>query len=407
MDQDTSARSKAKEFAIFFVLAGVAGLLVCVLSSWRSCEALLYALGAAILFEGLRLVPRVGPRISVIVKLPLLVAFVLGSLFSVLVGLWLREAPKTVLYISPVRDISSQPFYTEFLQNLVQKSKVTGMDVVVWFPDEDFSGQSQRALLDMAALQKARYGAVIFTPFVQDPKADEEAFFHFISQMKGSNVVLFDTDLSDSLRERISQSGLPIPPCEKGDEAEGGKLAASALINYFSSHHAVNPAVVVFDKPGGSARVVAFRQALNEGARAKVPPLTPQIIEWTSMRYSRNEARETAESAILSGLNIDAVFAGNDASALGVREAILQLRSLNNPHATRDIRIVGYDGTSEVRRLLRSPKESLLFNSVDVRLSDEADKIVWFAGQLIQGNHGVLRRPSEACGTDYKPHLLR
>jgi ABC-type sugar transport system substrate-binding protein len=405
--QDTSSRSRIKEFVIFLMLAGFAGGLVCIFSSWSSCEAFLYAFVAAALVEILRIMPRVGPKVSGIITLPLLVAFLLGSLLSILVTYWLRETPKAILYLSPVRDISSQPFYTEFLQYLVQKSKASGLDVVVWFPDQDFSGQSQRALLNMAAEQKRHFGVVIFTPFLRDAKSDEEAFFQFISRMQGSNVVLFDTDFSDSLRERISKSGLSIPPCEKGDEVEGGKLAASAVLNYFSTHHLPNPVVAVFDSPSGGTRSAVVRQALNEGAKAQTPPLSLKIIEWTSINYGRNEAREVAESSISSGQKIDAVFSGNDASALGVREAILQLRSVGNPYARRDIRIVGYDGSSEVRRLLRSSDENLLLNSVDVGLSDQADNIVWLAGQLIQGNHGILRNPNQGCGAVYKPRLAR
>jgi ABC-type sugar transport system substrate-binding protein len=317
------------------------------------------------------------------------------------------ETPRTILYISPVRDISSQPFYTEFLQYLIQKSKSSGMDVAVWLPDDDFSGQSQRALLDTAAQQKARYGVVVFTPFVRDPNLDEEALFQFMSRMEGSNVVLFDSDFSDKLRERIWKKGLSIPPCETGDQAEGGERAASALIKYFSAHHLLSPVVAVFDNPSRSGpRSVAFRKALDVYARAEVPPLRPQIIEWTSVQYGRNEAREIAEYAFSKGEKIDGIFSGNDASALGVRDAILYLRSINNRNAAKQVRIVGYDGTFEVRRLLRSSNEDLLLNSVDVGIFDQADKIVWLASQLLQGNHSVFREHRQGCGT-YKPHLVR
>ena len=332
-----------------------------------------------------------------------LIALFVGGVGGLLSAKWLEPDRKTILYVSPVPQLSRQPFYGEFVDELLRQAKQGGLDVAVWLPNRDFDPQNQEELLLAALKEKKRYSAVIFSPFIINSE-DEDTLLDFLIKSQDLNLILFDIDISDSVQQRLTNVGLGIPACVKGDELEGGRLAAQATLDYSYSRKLMNPKVVVFDRQlGESQRAHEYQQRLAQGNNG----VKPTITRWLSTRYSRDEGFENALRELSGGeKQIDVIFATNDVSALGVRDAVIQLRNRKPPLATRDLKIIGYDGIDEVNSLLQNPNEDLLLNSVDVRLPDQVGGIMWLVNQLVSDKQKVPHFRGRPC-IQKQPRLLR
>jgi len=331
------------------------------------------------------------------------VALMLGAVGLFLATRWFEPKPKALLYISPVPQLSHQPFYGEFVDELLHQAKQRGFDVTVWLPNKDFDPQSQKDLLLAAQKQQKQYAAVILSPFIINPEEDEDALLDFFTKSQDLSVILFDMDLSNSLQQQLESRGLDIPPCVKGDEIEGGRLAAQATLDYCYSKKLMKPRTVVFDRQrGGSQRGDEYKARLNQGESG----VKPIITRWLTTRYSRDEGFQNTLRELSGGKEVDTIFAANDVSALGARDAIRQLRNRKPPLATKSIRIIGYDGTDEVSRLLQDPNEELLLNSVDVRLPDQVAGIMWLVDQLLSNKQNIPHSRGRRC-IEKQPRLLR
>lgn len=344
-------------------------------------------------------------------------AFAIGILVGVVIGFFVARAwqsqpsSRSLLYISPVRSISSQPFYSEFLDRLIQES-ANDFSVTVWVPDDDWKAGSQQRLLKEAAKRKREYAALVFTPFIEsskDPGPEEEELLKFFSDTKDFNTVLFDTDLSEILQGRLIKEGLAIPPCMKGDEMAAGRKAAIAMVQYLYENQIWEPTIAVFDKLAPMERSIAFRQVFEIEARKKgIRPNPPVTWFWPgpSNKQSRDGAREIASINLTRA--IDGVFAGNDISALGVRDVILDSKSKGAPPLKEKIGVVGYDGVNQVRELLKAGNEPVLINSVDVNLPEQVSGLVSSVRRLNSPDRekAFRRKLEQRCETR-APHLIK
>lgn len=323
-----------------------------------------------------------------------------------------RPPPRSILYISPVRSLSDQPFYGEFLDRLIQASAGKNFDVVVQVTDDDWNPSSQQRLLKEVVKRQKEYAAVVFSPFIEgsrDPKPEEDELFRFFSDTKDFNTIVFDTDLSESLRGRLIGSGLAIPPCVQGDEWAAGKLAALALVQYLYENQIWKPNIAVFDKLAPMGRSTAFRHFFEIGTEEKHIKPNPLISWYWSGKhgiYARDNAREVAATNL--GSTIDGVFSGNDVTALGVRDVILDLQNKGTLSVKKKIGVVGYDGVAEVRELLKARNESILINSVDVNLVEQANSIVSFVSRLNSSNReqALRHKLDERCEAK-TPYLIK
>jgi ABC-type sugar transport system substrate-binding protein len=380
-----------KEF-LYWCLCYVAigALFYVVPSLHRAFDHLLAAIGVSLAlwlakaFRGLRFISK-----QTIVLLT--IGTILGLLAGSLVTRLQKTSPTRLLFISPAPYLSQQGFYAEVIDELIHQAKQSGFEVAVWMPDHNFRSEDQRALLREAVRSKASYAAVIFTPFLKDEAKDEETLFSFLTDMSDSNVVLFDTDLSKGLQQRLSQSKIPIPACVKGDEEKAGKLVANAMVNYFSEKHITRPLVVRLDK-GGSARGEAFQEELKR----LMPAVTLRV--WITTEYTRGEAADLARINLRDSQQVDAIFAANDVAALGLRDAITQL-------GLKNIAVFGYDGIFEVRQLVGGGHEPFIIHTVDVKISDQVGYIVWLVSQSVSRDKPLARQPGLPCEAK-EPRLL-
>jgi DNA-binding LacI/PurR family transcriptional regulator len=340
----------------------------------------------------------------------MLVAGVIG--FWAARALELTPPPSTILYISPVRFLSGQPFYSEFLDKLIQESSSKNFEVTVWEPDEDWVASRQQRLLKQLLKQQKLYAGVVFTPFIEssrDPKPEEAELFRFLVEAKGLNAVLFDTDLSDDLRNRLIKQEIAVPPCVSGQEWEAGKLAALAMTEYFHENQITDATVAVFDKLQPMQRSISFRKYLQLGAEDKHIKLEPfRTWFWSGQQsmYGRANAREIAESNLTDDL--DAVFSGNDVTALGVRDVILARQTKRRLLSGKKTVVVGYDGIHDVRELLNDRSEPVIVNAVDVNIAEQAHSVVSVLEQLNskKRDQALRHKLDETCYST-APHLIR
>lgn len=337
------------------------------------------------------------PNLRRLLGRQVLIGLVLGTPLGLSAGLFVawysREIPETLLFISPAPYLSQQGFYAEVVDELIHQGRQSGFDVLVWVPDHSFKSEDQRALLEKAVRTKKSYTSVILTPFIKDEHKDEETLFQFIRNMHDSSVFLFDTDLSKGLKQRLSENR-PIPACVKGDERAAGRMAANAMVEYFSEKHITNPVVVRLEKGGYSERGIAFMEELE---RLR-PGIARQVSVWPTSEYTRSEAAELARINLRNRPHVDAIFSGNDVSALGVRDVIVQ-------QGLQNIAVFGYDGIFEVRQLLNSGREPIIMHTVDVKIAEQVGYIVWLLSQHIANGKPVIRQPGVACEAK-EPRLL-
>jgi DNA-binding LacI/PurR family transcriptional regulator len=329
--------------------------------------------------------------------------FLLGAIIGYATAFYSPHQVKHLLFLSPVTHLSRQPFYSEVADELIRQGRGSGFEVTIWLPGEDFSPQEQHALLDRAAAEKDQYAAVIFTPFViSDAGAEEHKYFLFLERMKDRGVIIFDMDLSNELQERLSGAGISVPPCVKGDEEAGGKMAANWLLNFFAAKGVKQPVIAAFDKSNHLGRSSAFQQRVREQLGSSATLLT-----WQAQKFGREEAREVTFGALSQPQQVNAVFATNDVSALGVRDAILELQSEGRLPPKDPIWVMGYDGTYDVMQLLQRSEESILVNSVYVDIPSQVSDLISFANVLQTDRQRAYRAANAASCKMPQPHMLR
>jgi DNA-binding LacI/PurR family transcriptional regulator len=330
------------------------------------------------------------------------IAFIVGAGGGFLVSAMVKHTPNTILYISPVRYLSTQGFYSAVVDQLIHQGGDNGFQVTVWLPTQDFEVQAQHFLIDKAIKEKSNFAAIVFTPFKEYTQEDMNDLYQHLVEFQPADLVIFDMDIPAPLRDRMAKNNIPIPPCVKGDEKIGGELAARALLEYFSSRGMKNPTIAVFNQTVPKPRSVAFLETIaaqNSGINART-------VIWLTRSFTREEARQIALTELPSGPHIDAIFAGNDASALGVRDALMQLRSERVPAVDGEIKIVGYDATGEVIQLLQDINEKFLLNTVDVEIPDQVTAIIRDARLFQTNRSSVIRQPGDEC-TAITPKLFR
>ncbi len=418
-------RSNIKEVFIIVVGTSIVGPM-----GWFSTptpaelwSAIVAAILLGIIFEGVKYLRKHSERFAGFFNNPavklggrvgtlVFVTLVGGAIgFFVAQSFQSRPPPRSILYISPVRSLSDQPFYGEFLDRLIQASAGKNFDVVVQVTDDDWNPSSQQRLLKEVVKRQKEYAAVVFSPFVEskDSKPEGDELFKSFSGTKDFNTIIFDTELSESLRGRLIADRLAIPPCVQGQEWEAGKLAALALVQYLYENQIWRPNIAVFDKLVPMQRSMAFRRFFELGAEEKHIRPNPLIPWYWSAKRGIN-ARDIAREVASTNLNstIDGVFAGNDVTALGVRDVILDLQGKGTLPLKKKIAVVGYDGVAEVRELLKARNESIIINSVDVNLVEQANSIVSFVSRLNSSDREqALRHKLDDKCEAKTPHLIK
>jgi ABC-type sugar transport system substrate-binding protein len=300
-----------------------------------------------------------------------------------------------------VRYLSRQGFYSAVVDELAHQSMDNNLEVGVWLPTNDFGMQAQNSLIEKAIREKSGFAAIVFTPFKQYTQADMDDLYEHFVKFQPADIIIFDMDLPATFRDRLAKNKLPIPPCVKGNEKIGGELAANAMAEYFASKGVKNPTIAVFNMEVPGLRSTAFVEQLAQNKQ-----INAKTVSWLSRSFTREEATGIALAELPNGPHIDGIFAGNDASALGVRDAIMQLKSERVPGVDGEIKIVGYDATGEVVQLLQDANEKILLNTVDVNIPAQVTAMIRYAKMFQTNRSSATRQPGDEC-TAITPRLFR
>lgn len=286
-----------------------------------------------------------------------------------------------------------ESFYSMIFNHLVQRAREmsdsgTRLLVIPWFPRQSFDiGTELRD--DVRSLQTVnnfRFSGLFVIP--DDPDTDL-ADLRLLREVS-NNIVFLDINFDPNNRP------LDWDPCfVGGNEVRGAGMAADIAIDYL---HAVgledDPRLLVVrgrSTMWESQRYLSFRDAV-------VKAIPSAIVKFSDIEamYSREKARDyvykqmRADVAHTSLPHV--IFACNDDMAIGAHDAIYRLIGESILDLTAAPRIVGYDGTSEMKYLLDVGDE-LMIGTVDVSITQMAHYAMENMKRLIQGSSPVQRDP--------------
>jgi ABC-type sugar transport system substrate-binding protein len=102
-----------------------------------------------------------------------------------------------------------------------------------------------------------------------------------------------------------------------------------------------------------------------------------QMVAQQSADFDRNKAMEVLESILQAHPDVDAVFCGNDAMAMGAYQALVAAGK------AKDIQVFGFDGSEDAVRSIQSGGLSATVMQFPQKIAETA---VVFAGEYFEGN---------------------
>ena len=213
---------------------------------------------------------------------------------------------------------------------------------------------------------------------------EAEHFENVISA--GYSAILFnptDTEGSVSNVKRAKEAGIPTFCMDR--EINSLDLAATQIMsdNFSGCVELGQYFVRKLNKKGKYVELLGLVGDNNTWNRSKgfhsVVDNFPEIemVAQQSADFDRNKAMEVLESILQSHPNIDAVFCGNDAMAMGAYQALLAAGKAES------IMVFGFDGADDVLQAINDNKiEATAMQSPKLM----AQKAAEFADQYIKGN---------------------
>lgn len=102
-----------------------------------------------------------------------------------------------------------------------------------------------------------------------------------------------------------------------------------------------------------------------------------EMVAQQSADFDRNKAMEVLESILQAHPDVDAVFCGNDAMAMGAYQALVAAGK------AKDIQVFGFDGSEDAVRSIQSGGLSATVMQFPQKIAETA---VVFAGEYFEGN---------------------
>lgn len=251
------------------------------------------------------------------------------------------------------------------------------------------------------------YSGVIIAPF--DTEAINESLALLMSKNKCDSPVPILTIDKYIKKFTVKSTNEKPPHYVVGDWVMGGKLAAQSIMNYFEHNKTSFPRgatiniAVMKGLEGSDERIEGFQRALKEGGQSG---FTFDIVTTLNGGFNRSVAKQVVNDCYDSLLEkkVKAFFCCNDEMALGVRDFLFEknewftgeiysIKGKKNPkinaykkrqRALHNIKIVGFDGVSEVR-VLTDNRDKWLLNSVDVQIFEQVRKLAILFKKCIEG----------------------
>lgn len=293
----------------------------------------------------------------------------------------------TIAFISPSAE--NQYFYTTLLMGLIRSANSTvgtTYAVVPSVPSQSFEEVSIWTLFDDVERRAKAIDAVVFVP--DDPDKHFDEIVAFVAEHPKVPLVLVDVYFDISKADERTMARLP--PFVGGDEQQGGTLAAEMLAE--SIGPASDGTVLVLlggEAPWENGRVRAFATRLGQ----LVPAMRLETSEW--LYYDREAACRWLTSHFRASVSdkrvvgVPGIFAADDETAIGARQAILALEAQGYSFDPVP-QVVGYDGIPEMIQYLES-SDRIMAGTVDVRISDQASMTMALVHRMLSRGQKVER----------------
>lgn len=251
-------------------------------------------------------------------------------------------------------------------------------------------------VLGESAANKAKalgYEAVIFDS--QNNSAREAEHFDNIIAM-GYDAILFNpTDADGSIVNVMRASNAGIPTFCMDREINSRDAAVTQLLsdNFTGTVKLGQYFVQVMGKEGNYVEILGLVGDNNtwnrsEGFHSVVDEFPGwRMVARQSADFDRNKAMEVMESIMQAQPNIDAVFCGNDAMALGAYQAILSAGKEGS------IKVFGFDGSDDALQSIAAGRMSATVMQFPVLM---AEMSAVFADEYLNGRRDFdARTPVE------------
>jgi len=295
---------------------------------------------------------------------------------------------KIVLFLSPSSGGGGN-FYQEHFSHLVKSAARAAnsrlnIHITLVCPPKDFANESPECLLDITNNYPGSLAGIFMIPAYPDKEANRNGIIKFKDKFPA--LVLLDVYpvvAPGQLPKAINFIG--------GNENEGGALAASLAKRWLTKCDK-NSACRILILKGRSTlwemqRINSFKDFLNAQFDKKGYCLNIDFEESEDLHYELKRASKEIEARINRGQNLatfDLIFACNDEMAIGALEVLQNLVFKNLVTLESLPKIIGYDGTPEMKRLLKSNNPFLL-GTVDVDIEEQAERAINTMTSLLNG----------------------
>lgn len=286
---------------------------------------------------------------------------------------------KIVLFLSPSSGGGGN-FYQEHFSHLVKSAARAAnprlnIHITLVCPPKDFANESPECLLEITNNYPASLAGIFMIPAYPDKEANRNGIIKF--KEKFPALVLLDVyPVIDrgQLPKTINFIG--------GNENEGGALAASLAKRWITRCNKNGPCRILILKGRSTLwemqRINSFKDSLKAQFDSQGFCLNIYFEESEDLHYESKRASKEIEARINRGQNLaafDLIFACNDEMAIGALEVLQNLVFKNLVTLQSLPKIIGYDGTPEMKRLIRS-NNPLLLGTVDVDIEEQAERAI-------------------------------
>ncbi|MEZ6132363.1 MAG: substrate-binding domain-containing protein [Planctomycetaceae bacterium] len=227
----------------------------------------------------------------------------------------------------------TNPFFKVIGDAMTEEAAKHGYEVIVVSGDDDANKQSNQ--IDDFIVQGV--AAIVITPC--DPRSIGPA----IRKANDAGIPVFtnDTGYDGDEGEVVCHIAT--------DNLQGGRLAGEAMVNLLGDQ---GGKVLVVHKPDASScllRVQGFMEVVD-AHNAKDGTKKIEVVSTLDGRGSREAGYAVTKDAIVADSDLNAIFAINDPSALGARQALEEAGKADQ------VTIIGFDGEKDGKQAILEGK---------------------------------------------------
>ncbi|KFF30502.1 substrate-binding domain-containing protein [Bifidobacterium bombi] len=261
---------------------------------------------------------------------------------------------KVALLVSTLNN----PFFVDLRDGAKNEAKKLGVDLVVSDAQNDSATQQNQA----QNAQSQGVKAVIINP------VDSDAAGPAVAPLLSANLPVISVDRS--------VTGEKVTSHIASDNVAGGAQAADALAKAIGEKGKI---LILQGMPGAAStrdRGKGFKDEIK-----KFPGIT--VAAEQTAKFDRSAALDVTTNLMQSNSNVAGIYAENDEMALGAVQAL-------GAKAGSDVKVVGFDGTADGIKMVKSGKMS---GTIAQQPKELGKRAVDAAAKLIKGGKVASTQP--------------